>query len=299
MNKGKNFSFDSLFTKSVPHILENIFLSLDYESFKACRKVNNIWKELFASESFKKKARGVFDKEIHDEIWLAVNKGNAKAVKRITSEGMVDINRLRRLKPKNKFHSTLLCVAATCGFNNIVQLLLNAGADPDLQDSKGYTPLMSAIAYSIIPSILGKILLESGADPNRTDAHGQSPLSLAVMRSNTKLVKLLLDGGAEPNVADNFGYTPLLWAGSDGRKELTNQLLQAGADPNITNNFGRTPLIFAAGEGKSAVVKVLLKAGADPNIADNHGRTPLSAATQFNYSDVVKILNSNLEMLYT
>ena len=45
-----------MFTKSVPHILEKIFFSLDYESFMACGKVCLAWKELHSSESYQQKA---------------------------------------------------------------------------------------------------------------------------------------------------------------------------------------------------------------------------------------------------
>ena len=57
-------SFDTLFAKNVPHILEKIFLSLDYESFKACQRVNNSWNVLLTSASFIKKARTLFQKGI-------------------------------------------------------------------------------------------------------------------------------------------------------------------------------------------------------------------------------------------
>ena len=54
-NKRHSCSFDILFAKNVPHILEKIFLSLDYESFKNCVKVNDAWKNLLTSEAFKRK----------------------------------------------------------------------------------------------------------------------------------------------------------------------------------------------------------------------------------------------------
>ena len=57
-------AFDSLLTKSVPHILEKIFLSLDYESYKTCVRVRNAWKELLLSEPFQGKAKASFRKEI-------------------------------------------------------------------------------------------------------------------------------------------------------------------------------------------------------------------------------------------
>ena len=55
---------DILFSKNVPHILEKIFLSLDYESFKSCLRVSNAWREQLTSELLKRKAKKVFRREI-------------------------------------------------------------------------------------------------------------------------------------------------------------------------------------------------------------------------------------------
>ena len=58
---------DKLLSKNVPHIFEKIFLSLDYDSFKACQRVNTSWHVLLISASFIKKARSTFQWEIWNE----------------------------------------------------------------------------------------------------------------------------------------------------------------------------------------------------------------------------------------
>ena len=60
-------AFDKLFTKSVPHILEKIFLSLDYKSFKTCLDVSKTWRDLLNSDSFSAKVRLVFHNELVGE----------------------------------------------------------------------------------------------------------------------------------------------------------------------------------------------------------------------------------------
>ena len=64
--------FDKLFTKSVPHILEKIFFSLDYASFKTCMEVNTVWQELLTSKSFKRLGKSIFCEDIERELWQAV-----------------------------------------------------------------------------------------------------------------------------------------------------------------------------------------------------------------------------------
>ena len=61
--------FDSLFTKNVPHIIERIFFSIDYRSYKNCSEVSNTWKSLLTSEEYKRKARSLFaDNILKDEF---------------------------------------------------------------------------------------------------------------------------------------------------------------------------------------------------------------------------------------
>ena len=53
--------FDLLFKKNVPHILEKIFLYLDYESYKSCLMVDKTWNHFLTSESFKRIGKSTFD----------------------------------------------------------------------------------------------------------------------------------------------------------------------------------------------------------------------------------------------
>ena len=53
-------AFDLLLSISVPHVLEKIFFSLDYESFKNCQEVCNGWKKSLTSERFQRKASQVY-----------------------------------------------------------------------------------------------------------------------------------------------------------------------------------------------------------------------------------------------
>ena len=89
-------NFDILFSKNVPHILETIFLSLDYESYKNCTEVSNEWKVLLSSERYKSKGKSLFKREIKkDEITLmsAANMGDIYGVRRLLATGMIDVNR--------------------------------------------------------------------------------------------------------------------------------------------------------------------------------------------------------------
>ena len=62
-------AFNMLFTRSVPHIHEKIFLSMDYESFKNCLEVSKSWNNLLISEHFQLMGKPVFCLQLQKELW--------------------------------------------------------------------------------------------------------------------------------------------------------------------------------------------------------------------------------------
>ena len=155
------------------------------------------------------------------------------------------------------------------------------------------------------------VLLKLGANPNIRNNSGETPLHLAMSKHNKELVTLLLSHGADPNLADNNGFTPLCcntssheitdllatkganvdhqtnqngyyalhFAAKNGQVETLRVLLKHGANPNIRNNSGETPLHLAMSKHNKELVTLLLSHGADPNLADNNGFTPLCCNT--------------------
>ena len=99
MDRRKSIApFDLLFSKYVPHILEKIFLSLDYESFKLCLQVNSTWEELLTSEPYQKKGESVFHDEIvqyEERLWQTAKEGNVKEVKSVLSSIFVNVDCVR------------------------------------------------------------------------------------------------------------------------------------------------------------------------------------------------------------
>ena len=76
--------FEKLLAKNVPHILEGIFFSLDYPSFRTCLRVSKTWYELLTTDRFQKKARSAFHKGLlEDEKKLrdAARKGDASEIR--------------------------------------------------------------------------------------------------------------------------------------------------------------------------------------------------------------------------
>ena len=123
-----------------------------------------------------------------------------------------------------------------------------------------------------------RFLLDRGADHDVADEFGQTPLALAGKMGYEGIVCMLLEHGADPNSEDDCGRTPLLWAASNGHTAVAKLLLEKEANPNATMRDGlsvqwlalasgdrsrvRTPLARAKGGGHDAMVVLLREWGA-------------------------------------
>jgi len=128
-----------------------------------------------------------------------------------------------------------------------------------------------------------------GADVNLRDNHGTTPLMYAAALRSVQAMKVLLQAGADVNAKNAFDATALMWG--INRPDMVRLLLARGADVNARSKMGRTPLLLAASyDGNSEVVKLLLAKGANVMTRDNFEITPLIAATQANDLATVKLL---------
>uniref|UniRef100_A0ABD2XE71 Uncharacterized protein n=1 Tax=Trichogramma kaykai TaxID=54128 RepID=A0ABD2XE71_9HYME len=182
-----------------------------------------------------------------------------------------------------------LHLAMSYGHKRVIDLLLRNGADPNLANAEGLTPLHFICKYSWanheLLELFFKIIDETQqtVQINARDKLDQTALHYAMLRRDETVVELLLRTGADPNLADNEGLTPLhlivktCW-NSDKLLKLffeiideTQQTLQVDA----RDKLGQTALHYALLRRDKTVVELLLRNGADPNSADDEGSTPL------------------------
>ena len=146
--------------------------------------------------------------------------------------------------------------------------------------------MLHGAAWRNRPDMLN-LLLEEGADANAADVHGRTALHKAARGGYPGIVTLLLSAGADANARCSLGYTPLLECaamrlikapGHGGREDLSllryhlkadhfllrhgcaELLVRVGADVNVAVD-GKTPLIHALKAGKRGLVKMYLRAG--------------------------------------
>jgi len=103
-------------------------------------------------------------------------------------------------------------------------LLLRAGANPNLREAQGNTPLILATQVRWADGI--RLLLDFGVQVDAQNRLGETALLKAVQARDLESVKLLIEGRASPDVADNSGTSPRSFADSDPRSSQIARLFK-------------------------------------------------------------------------
>jgi ankyrin repeat protein len=205
---------------------------------------------------------------------------------------------------------TLLLIAMEAGPTEIVELLLQHGANPN--DGKFMPPLGRAASRG--DNHHTKLLIQSGADVNQMGMGKITPLASAVinrimerspiqpsqhkqegLKSETEFVaviQLLLDSGADPN-HQIYRFMPLLYymvyLSPSFNVTVIKMLLEHGADVNSKTSDGDTPLHALMHSctklPDTSVIQLFLQHGANVNAQNHRGWTPLHSAAFYDAVD--------------
>jgi len=216
-----------------------------------------------------------------------------------------------------------LIVSARYGFQDYARILLEHGADVNVQNSKGFTALMMACQYG--KEAMVRLLVDHGADIHMLNLHQHSALMYACEEEHVEICRYLIEKGADVNGKDGKDSTILMNAARSGNKELVNLLFQqpnlhyneknyngwnalmygcfAGSSPDILQGLidrgealedpdvnGFTSLMVACLNGKKKVVEFLMEKGVDVNKKNKSGATALMVVSQNGHRDIVKLL---------
>ena len=223
---------------------------------------------------------------------LACQRGHEDIVMKLLENQSIDIN------ATTSGGDTALIGACEKGdflYSRITVTLLNRGADVNLANNEGVTPLMMASKHDRDVSLINEDytienLIAAGADVNHQSTSGQTALMVACEGRLLSITEILLESGANVNLPNGEGMTPLIKACEEGQEAIADRLLDAGADVNHQSTTGQTALIAACEQGSLAIVKSLMERHADINMAKTDGVTPLMMACKAGNITAVEVL---------
>lgn len=170
-------------------------------------------------------------------------------------------------------------------------LLLDYGAAINTQSGYYGTALHSAVFPGKEPGLAAYLIIR-GADVNISHWNHGTPFALACALGNWEKGKLLLENGALLNQYDMFGRSPLQIAISNSRWDVFDRLMELGDDPLHVDKRRCATLHYAAGKGNDDVVRRILKSQPDIGYVDSNGWSALhwAAASSCGTSRIVKTL---------
>ncbi|KAL2078216.1 hypothetical protein ACEWY4_025901 [Coilia grayii] len=237
------------------------------------------------------------------ELFEACRNGDVERVKKLVNPDNVDSRDTAGRK------STPLHFAAGFGRRDVVEFLLQNGADVHARDDGGLISLHNACSFGHGEVV--KLLLHHGADANSRDNWNYTPLHEAAIKGKIDVCIMLLQHGAEPTIRNTDGRTALDLADTSTKAVLTgdyrkDELLESARsgseeklmtlltplNVNCHASDGRksTPLHLAAGYNRVKTVQLLLQHGADVHAKDKGDLVPLHNACSYGHYEVTELL---------
>ncbi|XP_034827404.1 rabankyrin-5 [Maniola hyperantus] len=224
-----------------------------------------------------------------------------------------------------------LHLCCTWGLTEVIQTLLEHGANINSKDAEGKTPLHIAIENQHA-AIISLLLSQPGIDLSARDNKGVTPFAAALTARNNKAAQAILE--KNPSAAEqvdkkgrNFLHVaiqtcdmesvmfllsvevdvnsrvqdatlapPLHLAAAVGNEVLLRSLVLAGARPNDRDAHKRTALHVAAGAGQAGIVSALASGGAECGAADAAGDTALHVAAREGHAAAARALLADTDI---
>ncbi|XP_051043441.1 ankyrin repeat domain-containing protein 6 isoform X1 [Phodopus roborovskii] len=221
-------------------------------------------------------------------LHLAANKGHLSVVQILLKAGC-------DLDVQDDGDQTALHRATVVGNIEVITALIREGCALDRQDKDGNTALHEAAWHGFSQS--AKLLVKAGANVLARNKAGNTALHLACQNSRSQSTRVLLLGGSRADLKNNAGDTCLHVAARYNHLSIIKLLLSAFCSVHEKNQAGDTALHVAAALNHKKVVKILLEAGADTTIVNNAGQTPLETARCHNNPEVALLLTKAPQIL--
>lgn len=228
--------------------------------------------------------------EVENLLLRAIQAGDVGRVERLLEQGVSPNIVLPDL-------STPLAWAVDAQHQQIVELLLDAGAVPDLTEAQqnAYSPLLLACARG--DDYLVELLLRAGASATHMTIDGVTPMALCAGQANTRSLSLLSEQGVDIDAADERGQTVLMRAAAAANTANVRWLLSRGANINATTQQGFSAFLFAIKSGNPKTAALLLDAGADLEQRVNDGTSAVQLAVYWRqYNIAARLIDEGADL---
>lgn len=224
------------------------------------------------SRELNERTKGYQRHECETPIVVACENENIELIQLLINKG-ADVNISKHLA------GTPLIKACKMDHIGVVELLLQNGANVSLIDFDGKTPLREARTKTHFTII--KQLIDKGFE------NGDKTLSSACYEGDLNAVKKFINAGSEVNLKDNV-IAPIKAACLAGHVDVVKELISKGADVNLWDG-DQLPLTTACDKGLLSVVKELIKEGVKLNLT-YQDETALTIACYRNHTEIVREL---------
>uniref|UniRef100_A0A6I8SXU9 Poly [ADP-ribose] polymerase n=1 Tax=Xenopus tropicalis TaxID=8364 RepID=A0A6I8SXU9_XENTR len=237
------------------------------------------------------------------ELFEACRNGDVERVRKLVNADNVNSRDTAGRK------STPLHFAAGFGRKDVVEHLLQSGANVHARDDGGLIPLHNACSFGHAEVV--SLLLRHGADPNARDNWNYTPLHEAAIKGKIDVCIVLLQHGADPTIRNTDSRTALDLSDPSAKAVLTgeykkDELLESARSGNeekmmalltplnvnchASDGRKSTPLHLAAGYNRVKIVQLLLQHGADVHAKDKGDLVPLHNACSYGHYEVTELL---------
>ena len=223
----------------------------------------------------------------------AVRNNDALEVQRIMrgygERAIGDINQM------DQFGNTALHWAVAQGFDEMVKLMITAGARVNVVNEEDQSPLMRACRLGRVEAV--GALLGAEAIATSTDRDGGTALMKAAYGGQVEIIEKLAGRGAQHALMDRFKMTALHHAARQGMGDAVRVLVRMGAVVDVRDGQDWTPLMHAADQGHAEATEALLEVGANPLLlTEESNNQPLDFAWDHNTRRALRLAMKRAKM---
>ena len=187
---------------------------------------------------------------------------------------------------------TALHSAVDEGRRDIIELLIQNGADINIKNEESMTPL--DLAFFLNRKDIAELLLAKSTHFGSKNDRGLTALHNAAVEDYQDLAKLLLSNGAKVDERDNnYEFTALHYTARFGNIKVAEVLIAHGADIRAKDKWDYEPIHWAAYHDRPEIIELLIAHGADVNAITSLGQTPIQLAIPRRNTAAIEVLKKN------